>query len=442
MHERTERALCRLAFLVLCALPTSLVVAMTVVTWTPWYHQCQIRKMELALTQRLGVTVAITDMQRPSPGAWQLEGVKLSDPETGAKVATVRTAFYAKVDGEVRLHLAQPEIQSDQLGLVWRVVHDRFLCQPDLLGQRLRLRAQDLSLHSQPQGLTLSPVDVWIEPRGDETRAVAQFSLAGWNPSEKPAQLAVTRFRGGAKPRTVWELQTGSRSLPCSVLADHLPVMRRLGIDAEFSGLLRWQLDREDYSVELKEARFANVNMLDLFEPFDYHVSGKGLIELQSLTRHSGRSVSEAIGKLTIQNGRVEVGLLRRLAASFNAQMLPLEVADTERIDCDLVATEFQLYGNEVQVAGICYRQPNYESATPGTAIIANNRPLLNFDPRYRVSSSQLTSTVDPRGRVGLPVGTQEHWMRGLLPNVGNDRTEVEGAAAAPPTVGRLRLNR
>lgn len=434
MHERTERALCRLAFLVLCALPTFAIMAITFVTWTPWYHQRQIRKLEQVLTQRLGVTVAIADMQRPTPTAWQLFDVKLSDPETGSRVATVRRASYVKVAGEVRLHLAQPEIQSNQLNLVWRVIHDRFLCQPDLLGQRLRLRAQDLSLLSHPQGMTLSPVDVWIEPRADETRAVAQFFLAGWNPDEKPAQLAVTRFRGEDKPRTVWELQTGSSPLPCSVLADHLPVMRRLGVDAEFRGLLRWQLNREDYSVKLSEAHFTKVNMLELFEPFDYHVSGMGTIDLQSLVRHSGRPISEAVGKLTIVDGRVEVGLLRRLVQSLNAQMPSLEAADRERIDCDLVAAEFQLFGNEVQVAGTCYRQPNYESSSPGTAIIANNRPLLSLDPRHWIASSELTSTIDPRGRVGLPLGNQEHWMRGLIPQV----DQVDQA----PSVGRLRLNR
>jgi hypothetical protein len=441
MHERTERALCRLAFLVLCALPTCATILLTLVTWTPWYYRSQISKLESALEQRLGVSVSIGDLYRPSPDAWQLENIELRDPETKAKVATVRTAFYAVVDGNVRLHLSQPEIQTDQLSLVWRLVHDRFLCQPDLLGKGLRLRAQDLSLISQPVGLTLSPVDIWIEPREDETRATAQFWMAGWNAAEKPAALSVTRVRGGSKPRTHWELRTGSNPLPCSVLAEHLPVMRLLGVDAEFRGLMRWQLDRDDYSVVLHEAQFTNVNMLDLFEPLNFHVSGKGTIELQSLTRHSGHPISQAIGSLTIEGGRVEAGLLRRLANSFQAQLALQQIPDSERIACQMVATEFRLYGDELQVIGICHKKNNYEAAKPGTAIVANNRALMFLDPRYRISSTELTSTVDPNGRIGLPIGDQANWVRGLLPDLRSEQTP-EPSANTPPSIGNLRLNR
>ena len=86
MHERTERALCRLAFLVLCALPTCATILLTLVTWTPWYYRSQISKLESALEQRLGVSVSIGELRRPSPDAWQLENIELRDPETKAKV--------------------------------------------------------------------------------------------------------------------------------------------------------------------------------------------------------------------------------------------------------------------------------------------------------------------------------------------------------------------
>jgi hypothetical protein len=436
MHERTERAFCRLAFLVLCALPTLATVGFTLTTLTPWYHNAEIRQLENVLSQRLGVSVRIGGLQRPSPGAWQLEDVRLADPETKVEVARVRTVFYASVDGEVRLHLSQPEIQSTQFPLVWRVVHDRFLCQPDLLGTRLRLRAQDLSVISHPQGLTLSPVNVWIEPDDQQTNAGIRFSLVGSNPADEPATLSVSRVRDGDKPRTRWELRTGSSSLPCSVMADYLPVMRRLGIDAEFSGMLRWEVDREDYTVQLLGAKFKQVNMLDLFEPFDQQVSGRGTIEIQSLTRHSRRPISEATGKINITEGRIEVGLLRAMAQSLGAQLAPISHDDSDRLPYQIISLDFALHGNELRMAGGCSRQPNFESFETGTAMVADNRPVLAFDPAMRLSSAQLTSVIDPAGRIALPIGPERTWTHRYLPQLSESQ---EGKAG--PQVRGVRLS-
>ena len=441
MHERTERALCRLAFLLLCALPTLSVMSLTVLTWTPWYHNRQVQSLEDALSQRLGVNVSISDMHRPTPSSWQLDGVEFTDPETGNLVSKVRSVSYAEKNGMVLISLAQPELQAAQLSLIWRIVHDRFLCQPELLGQAVTLTAQDLSIHSRLRGITFSPVRVRIDSKAEATRAWVQFLLADWSPEDMPATVSVTRTRSGDAPKTHWELQTGSRPLPCSVLADYLPVMRMLGLDAEFSGLLSWHMERDDYFVRLQEAYFTNVNMLELFEPLDYHVSGMGTIHLTSLTRHSGMPISEAVGKISIQGGRIEVGLLRRLAGLFQANLnLPTEIADRERLECQLVASEFQLYGNDIQVRGICSQQRNFESSITGTAVVAHDRPVLMFDPSQRVASRQLTSTIDPHGRAGIQVSGNKDWARQLLPQL--DRRRSEADQTGPPSVGRLRLQR
>lgn len=438
MHERTERAFCRLAFLLLCALPTLLTFAAVIVTRTPWYHRAEIAALEAALQQRLGVRVAISEMMRPSPGAWQLEGVQLSNPETGAEVARVRTVFYAVVDGQTKIHLAQPELLADQFPLSWQLVHDRFLCQPDLVGGGLRLRAEDLSIHNESQGLTLSPLDVWIEPREGETVAAARFVLAGRSPDEAPATLQVSRDRSGPLPRTRLSLVTGSSPLPCSMLAEYLPVMRRLGVDAQFAGSLRWELDHEDYTVHLQGARFTQVNMLDLFELFDHRLTGTGTIEIQSLTRHRGRPISEAIGRVAIENAKVEPELLRAAAHSLGVSVHPDALSASERIACQSIAFGFQLYGTEVQLSGLCYRQPHFESMPPGTAIVADNLPLAHVDPKRRLSAAALSSTVDPKHRIDMPLGPDDDWARRLLPPL---QPEPSGTDALPPSVPRVRLS-
>lgn len=433
MHERTERALCRLAFLLLCALPTLLTFAAVMVTRTPWYHRAEIAALEVLLQQRLGLSVAIAEMTKPTPGEWQLEGVRLSDPETGAEVARVRTVIYAVAEGRSGIYLEQPELRSDQFPLSWRLVHDRFLCQPELIGSGLRLRAKDLSIHNQLQGLTLSPVDVRIEPQEQDTLATVRFALAGRPAGEAPAMLRVTRDRSGTAPRTHVSLATGSSPLPCNVLADYLPVMRLLGSDAQFAGQLRWELGHDDYTVQLQGAKFTDVNMLDLFELFDYRLSGMGTIEIQSLTRHRGRPVSEAIGRIAITDAKVEPDLLRAVQ-SLGVLVDPQALEEPGRINCQSVAFGFQLHGAEMQLSGLCHRQPHFESMQPGTAVVVNNRPLAHIEPNRPLSTVAFNEAINPRGRVALPVGPGGDWPKTLLPRIG----ERDAADDQPPAVPRV----
>lgn len=437
MHERTERALCRLAFFLLCALPTLLTLSAVIVTRTPWYHRAEIAALESLLQQRLGLSVTISEMRRPTPAAWQLEGVRLSDPETGAEVARVRVVNYAVVDGRSGIYLEQPELRSDQFPLSWRLVHDRFLCQPELIGSGLRLRAMDLSIHNQLQGLTLSPLDVRIEPQENDTVGTVQFTLAGRPAGEAPALLRITRDRSGNEPRTHLSLATGASPLPCNVLANYLPVMRLLGSDAQFAGQLRWELGYEDYSVQLQGAKFTDVNMLDLFELFDYRLSGVGTVEIQSLTRHRGRPISEAIGRIAITGAKVEPALLRAVQ-TLGVAVDPSALEAPGRIDCQSVAFGFQLHGAEVQLSGLCHRQPNFESMQPGTAVVVDDRPLAHVQPNQRLSTDSLSQALDPRHRVTMPLGRGDSWPRDLVPpRLGADPSDAD---QGPPRVSRVRL--
>ncbi len=416
MHERTERALCRLAFLALCALPTMLTIGVAGWTRTPWHYRRQIAALEQTLQLRLGLEVEVGGLRCPAPGVWELQRVILRDPETGDEVARVREVAYAVISERVIVHLSQPEIKSAQLNLVWRLVHDRFLCQPDLLESGLRLTAEDLSLHSHVQGLTLSPVRVEVEPRADKTLAIVRFKLADGGAREEPAQLEVTRSRDGDRPRTEWSLKTGSEALPCSVLADYLPAMRRLGVQAEFKGILDWELDREDYKVTIAGATFTNVNLSELLEPFDHRISGLGTIEVQELVRHSGQKIAKATGSIVMRDAKIDTPLLQAMGKLANVRVAPMPPDIGPRVACQLLAMHIQLNGDNLHLSGIAYRQPNFEYLRPGPAILANNVPIVEIDPRRSIDAEALTGAFDPHRRVGLPVGLDQNWEQGLLP--------------------------
>src|SRR6056297_1387314 len=126
MHESTQKALCRLAFVLLCALPTGLVIALILTTWTPWYHDHRRAQMETLLSNQLGMRVRMPAFEAPAPGMLRFHGVSSHEPETDAEVGKVRLISFAEIDDKRVLRLHQPELQSAQLAHAWHLAHDRF----------------------------------------------------------------------------------------------------------------------------------------------------------------------------------------------------------------------------------------------------------------------------------------------------------------------------
>jgi len=418
MHQRTERLLCRLAFLILCALPTAVTMGILVAMGTPWYQQAQRAELEGILRQRFGVQFTIGNLRHPEPRVWQLEDVGLHDPETGEEAARVRTVYWAQEQDRIHLHFSQPEIQARKLGMLWKVFHDRVLCQPDLVPGSVVVKGKDLLLRGEGLGLTLTPVALWIDSGAEKGEANLQFSLAGENTQEVPATVRVTRSRLGAGPRTEWSLETGTSPLPCSILASYLPILRRLGSDALFTGVLRWELEREDYTVRMVHAKFDRVSLLEFSEPLDVYLSGLGTIELTSLTRHSGGPIVEAVGKLTVHQGRVDSLLLKRLAEQLGADVDRGLIESQSRIDCQLIALGFAIHGPEVRIHGLGYQHRGFENMPPGTIVVASNRCVLRADPQKLLATETLSQAVDVSGSLGASLGDGGRWGHRLLPQL------------------------
>ena len=93
--ERTQRRLCRLLFLGGCVLPTLAVVSLTAQRLGPGYAE----RLLTEVGERLGVAIECDRLSTPRPGAYELRGVRLSDPATGAPLASAN-AMRAAQDGE------------------------------------------------------------------------------------------------------------------------------------------------------------------------------------------------------------------------------------------------------------------------------------------------------------------------------------------------------
>lgn len=415
MHERTQRAVARLLFVFCCAAPTCLSVLFVIVTCTPWYSDFRRQLMQRELSQQIGVTVLIDAVQYPAPGTTRLVGVRLLQPETRAEVGRVRLVTW--VGGSERNHiwLSQPELQSEQLNYVWRVVHDRFLCQPELTTVAVRAVADDLTIHSRTGSMTLRAIDAWLRPLDRRVEAMIQCVPASRH-DNAPVHITVTRDRSGRSAATDWTLHTGDIALPCSAVADYLPAMRALGPEATFTGTLQWKkFDAAGWSIDLGGSRFDDVELSELLHSVPHRLSGRASIRLERCQIDPGSAV-DVSGTLLAGSGVIGQSLMRSAQSELGFEVAePVDAVDRDW-QYEKMAVRFDLFGPQLTLAGICHQQRGLERLAPGVVVTAAGRSLV-LSHGHPQSWASLARAFWHQGRELVPVASQAAWLLDVLPS-------------------------
>ena len=99
-----------------------------------------------------GLVFQAEDYERVSPSRWALNDVTLSTPESGNEVAWIRKITWLSESDRASALIHQPKLQAAQLGAIWHLIHDQFLCRPERTAVPFQLSANDLRL--EPRGLT------------------------------------------------------------------------------------------------------------------------------------------------------------------------------------------------------------------------------------------------------------------------------------------------
>ncbi len=412
MHERTQRALARLMFVLCCALPTLVTLGIILVTWTPWYHHRSRIALESRLGEEMGLVVRIADFARLSPYALTLSGVELSEPETGRPIAQVRLAEWATSGGRSALRLSQPQVQSEQLSAFWALVHDRFLCQPQRTREPMRVHVDDLTIasrHGQP--MSFRRVHIQLQPQARGVRLAVE-AVQAHAPDDAPITLQLFRDRAGDTPATKWSLQTGAAALPCSALADFSPLIQHLGPDAEFSGNLEWELSADKWQLNLHGSHFRKLDLSRMFETLPHRLTGLADVDFNRGFIQPGKRI-DVDGALVARDGNIGGSLVR--AAH---QWLQFEVAQDaisqHNLPYDRLALHFSLNGAQLFLTGQCAGEPGYESAPPGVALCADGRALARSMGQL-LPSANLATAVAPEHSVQVPLSQQTASMLNLL---------------------------
>ncbi len=411
MHERTQRAIARLLFVFCCAVPTALTLLCVLVTWTPWYHHRVLRAIENEVSRESGLIVRIDDFRRYAPSTVQLSGVRVVHPETLREVARVREVRWIRQDNQVSISLQQPELQSSQLESAWCLLHDRFLCRPERTSVPVGLAANDLTIHSRSGAITLRGVDASLRQDGQTVVATVQCTPANYH-SDAAVTITASRDRSTDIPSTRWRLDTGGTPLPCSALAEYLPILESLGSRAEFQGTMQWQANANHWMIDLGGARFDKVVLDRLFEQQSHRLSGDATIQFDRCRIEPQRRRSDIVGSIRAKHGQIGRSLLLSAQQHLGCEArFPEGVGD---VPFDLIAIEFNINNTQLTLNGICRTEPGFENHDAGVVMCMDGYPLVRSSGQ-QLDALAVATAIAPSHSVMVPLSNQTDWLTYVL---------------------------
>ena len=407
MHERTQRAMARLMFVLCCAMPTMLTASAILFTKTSWYHRRCLAEIESTLSDETGLVIRVSDFERATPSSLQLSGLSLLDPETEGEIARVHRVNWARRHDEIVFVLHQPELQSAKLRHVWMMLHDRFLCRPGQTQVPVHVIANDLTIHSRNGPLTLRDVNALVTPQARRTLAnIVATPADGF--SGTPIKVRIKRDRRDVKPTTSWTLDSGGTALPCSALAEYLPLMNRLGAEATYTGVMTYDEQADGgATLDLGASQFSGIELSRLFEDLPHKMTGTADLKLyRCLIGPDGKGV-DVSGQLDARSGLVGGTLLASLSQNLSLAV-PERWASTpvRELGYDRIAVGFNLRDELLTLKGNCNADRMSEYLPAGTMLSAGGEPLV-LTSEESVPAVQLARALAPSHSVLVPVSEQ-----------------------------------
>jgi hypothetical protein len=384
-------------------------------TWTPWYHHRALKKLEAELSHTTGLVIEIEDFEKETPSSFRLLGVTIREPETAHEIAHIREIEHVEEGGEVTLLLQQPEVQAAELKGIWQLLHQRFLCRPDLTATPMRASANDLTMHSRTGAVTFKDVDAWIVPRADMVEATLACLPAN-SIHDTPINIMVRRDRSSKRPVTRWSLDTRGTALPCSAISDFLPEMEKLGVNAEFAGTMTWQIDTNHWWIDLGGSRFTDVSLDRIFEQNSHRLSGTANIQFDRcrIDPHSKRS--DISGSILAKNGQMGRSLLVAATQNcgFDIRLQDRLIDQHGDIPYDLLGLGFNVNNAQINLAGICRSEVGYEGFPTDVVLCLDGFPIV-FSTPQPLDSLNVLRVVAPSYSVSVPMSDQTDWLMNVL---------------------------
>lgn len=411
LHDRTRRRIALSGFVLLCLVPTALVLAYGIARHLPGYARQEAQRLGLLL----GVRVSLEGMQHLRPGVVRYEGLVLEDAETQqavfrcARLEVRQESSEGSAGSGRRLVLIGVDAQLEGEGLP----HLQRLVEA-LLARRLGGAATDLRLTVKrlrcPSGagtLELFDLQGSLQSQEQQTEAVATCCLAQGT-ADKPVSLRIVRSRQGGHPQTAFVLSTGAGAFPCAALAPALPWMDSFGPASWFAGSLQGAAAADTWEMRL-QGQFVDVDLQRLTQRSLYPLTGTARVLIKDAWLCDGR-VRRLAGSVAAGPGEVSRLLLDAATTYLGATRPPQQNLSQSPRPYEQLGLAFLLDASGLVVRGQC--------PPAGSGVILADRygPLLIESGHDVQPISALVHAMLSTGDARSPAASQAYRLLKWLP--------------------------
>jgi hypothetical protein len=370
LSDATRRLVTTGLFVLLCVVPTVVVIAIGLWRGLPGRAAAEERRLSLLL----GQPVRLASVRELRPGKVLYEGLEILDPETGrillecdqvrAEFDSVRRKGDKAGVPRLRISVDRRAVVADSLD-VFRPVADRLL-------QR--------RIEGAPPLAVLTIERIVLKKLGCEFPAYAEVTLQPqesrielrfrWKGQTKPVSLCLVRNRNCVPPVDGFQFISGDDGpIPCSVLSTILPPFPDLGPNSKFQGLINgnhvpegcrrldgqeyaagWQLDVRGYLLDIDLEKL-------VADHLPHEISGTGSLQLEQLQIFAGR-IAVMKGSLQATRGRISRDLVASCVQELGLETTFPILGPTALLIYDELAVGFHLDGAGLRLFGECHSNP------------------------------------------------------------------------------------
>jgi hypothetical protein len=303
IHQRMRRRICQAAFCLLCAMPTTGLLAWTM-TLTSAGHTARCQE---ELSRWLGMEARFDRVRYPQPGLSLYEPFELVDAETGEQVLRCRALGVTHAGRKLILEPSEVEVAAKPAQKLARLLMRRL--SREIPGEMaIWVVPTSVTVRSAAGDQTYDDVEGRIEPQPEESLATLRFRLPEPQAGEPPALSIVRKHVGGDVATTV-KLETMSAVLPVSIFSPWLDLKHLLGDDTAFRGSLAVEASAGGWSGELAGV-LTDVDFARLVtRRFPHQINGRGTLSIERAKIENGRLV-EANGQILSESGEIGGSLL------------------------------------------------------------------------------------------------------------------------------------
>jgi hypothetical protein len=381
LHERTQRKFCRTAFVLVCALPTLIILC-----WVAYFHRpWQERDWQQAFESELHVNVEVGEVSAPRPWRRSLEYVSLSDLHSKWPLIEFHNLQVGPADS---ICVETAIVSCNHLQTLARAA------QIWLAGESIRnsqWQFKELNF-TNTEGAQWGLQDVRCEIKAfpDGVRQC----LAHARRDNKLIRLSIERSTDGKIQMLVDAQQV---AVPAWVLAETLPGANSWQT-APVTGVIHWEAEHSEVRGYLR----GHVNSIDTQAWIGNDLlHARTTLQLESFTWRNGR-LESAQGSLQASTGTVSSALLLLLKEKFLCTLAVEESQLNEKSQLhqiDELGCQFQLNEAGLTVTGMFA----WGETSKGCIITSAGKPFVSNPAIPTLPLAQLVQLVNPHNPYWVP---------------------------------------